>query len=97
MQVTIKGQLVAHHYDFMEPGALAWSFSQYSNAKVEGECVAVVPHVIEFEAPDLNIIAAQTQALEASKAAALAEYQQKVAHINERLSKLQAITNEVAA
>lgn len=96
MQVTIKGQLVANHYDFMEPGALAWSFNQYTNFKVEGDCVAVVEHVIEFDAPDINIIAAQTQALEAAKDAALAEYQQKVAHINERLSKLQAITNEVA-
>jgi hypothetical protein len=47
--------------------------------------------------PDFNPVPAQVAALEAAKAKALAEYQKSVAEINERLSKLLCITNEVPA
>lgn len=48
---------------------------------------------IEVEVPDdFDPIPKQVAAMEAEKRAALAEYQQKVAEINERLSKLQALT-----
>jgi len=46
---------------------------------------------------DFNPIPAQVAALHARKAAALADYQRTVAEINDRLSKLLALTNEVAA
>ena len=50
---------------------------------------------IEVETPDdFNPIPTQVACLEKEKTAAVAEYQKKVAEINERLSKLLAITNE---
>ena len=52
---------------------------------------------VTFEVPDdFDPIPRQVAALEAEKRAALAEYQSKVAEINERLSKLQALTFEPA-
>ena len=49
---------------------------------------------IEHQLPtDWNPIEVQTRALNDAKAKALADYQRTVASINERLSKLQAITN----
>jgi hypothetical protein len=53
---------------------------------------------VEFDVPDdFDPIPKQVAALEAEKRAALAEYQSKVADINERLSKLQAITYDPEA
>lgn len=53
---------------------------------------------IEHRLPaDWNPIEVQTRALNQAKAKALADYQRTVAEINEQLSKLQAITNEVEA
>jgi hypothetical protein len=52
---------------------------------------------ITFDLPaDFDPIPRAVAALEAEKREAMAEYQRKVAAINERLSKLQAITYEVA-
>ena len=49
---------------------------------------------IEHTLPaDWNPIEVQTRALNEAKAKALADYQRTVAEINERLSKLQALTN----
>ena len=54
--------------------------------------LAIAPYTMEFELPaDWNPVAAEVQALQAKKAAALAEYQKRVADINEQLSKLQAL------
>lgn len=62
------------------------------------ELVFVSAQSVTVEVPDdFNPIPAQVAALEAQKAVALAAYQRSVAEINERLSKLLAITNEVAA
>jgi hypothetical protein len=53
---------------------------------------------VEFDVPDdFDPIPKQVAALEAEKREALAEYQSKVASINERLSKLQAITYDPEA
>lgn len=50
---------------------------------------------IDVDVPDdFNPLPIQVAALEAQKLAALEKYQQEVAEINERLSKLQAITYE---
>lgn len=54
--------------------------------------------IVTVEVPDdFNPIPAQVAALEKEKDDALAKYRQSVADINERLSKLLAITNEVEA
>jgi hypothetical protein len=53
---------------------------------------------VEVDVPDnFNPIPHQVAALEAEKEKALEEYQAKAAQINERLSKLLALTNEVVA
>lgn len=58
----------------------------------------VGPASFEYEIPaEWNPVAAEVSALEKQKAEALAEYQKTVAHINGRLSKLLALTNEVDA
>lgn len=56
----------------------------------------VGPTSFEYELPDnWNPIAAEIAGLHAQQAAALSSYQSAVAKINERLSKLQALTNDV--
>lgn len=53
---------------------------------------------VEFDVPDdFNPIPSQVAALEREKADALAQYTKTVGEINDRLSKLLAITHEVPA
>jgi len=67
-----------------------------SDASVFGRVCTSAPFT--FEPPsDLNLTAIEIDGLEAEKTKALANYQSTVANINERLSKLMAICNEVTA
>jgi hypothetical protein len=50
-----------------------------------------------FEVPELNVIAMAIEELEAEKAEAAEKFRATMAAINDRLAKLQAISNEVAA
>lgn len=50
-----------------------------------------------FEVPDLNPTALAIEELEAEKAEAAEKFRATMAAINDRLAKLQAISNEVAA
>jgi len=60
--------------------------------------IYIGPQEVTIEVPDdFNPVPQQMAALEKEKAEALAAYQKSVADINERLSKLLAITNEVEA
>ena len=60
-----------------------------------GPCVASA--MVEFVLPaSWNPIAAELAMLEAKKRAAMDEYQRTVQQINEQISRLTAITNEVA-
>ena len=95
--ITINGALVCYHWQWMEPTDVHWSFDPGTPRKIEGDCIAVIPHSITVDVPEINIIAAQIEALEAEKAKAAAEFGATVMRINERLAKLQAITNEVTA
>ena len=95
--VTIKGSLVCFHWHWMGPTESHWSYEPGSPRKIGGDCIAVIPHDLTVEVPEINIIAGQIEALEAEKAKAAAEFGATVMRINERLSKLQAITNEVTA
>mgnify|MGYP006342269867 FL=1 len=52
---------------------------------------------VAFDVPDLNPVAMAIEELEAEKAAAAEKFRATMAAINDRLSKLQAISNEVAA
>lgn len=65
-----------------------WRFKPLDDA----ERVFIAEQVFTVEIPDnFDPVPAQVAALEAEKRQAMAEYQAKVADINERLSKLQAI------
>lgn len=62
------------------------------------ERVFIGTQAFDCHVPDnFDPTAKQIAALEREKRAALAAYQSTVAGINERLSKLQALTNEVTA
>jgi hypothetical protein len=80
--------------DYLQPRAWVpevWAF-QMDNAE---DRIYIGTQTVSVEVPeDFNPVPAQVAALEAEKAKALAKYQQSVAQINERLSKLLAITNE---
>lgn len=68
----------------------AWGFKPNDS----DERIYVGPRQITVEIPDdFNPVPQQVAALEKEKAEALEKYQQAVAQINERLSKLLAITN----
>jgi hypothetical protein len=96
-QVTIKGHMLANHYDFMHADTPpVWSFSQHHSGKMEDdELVAAIPHSFTFDAPEINVVAGLVQSLEAAKKKALHDYQATVAAINDRLSKLQAIAHDL--
>jgi len=96
--VQIKGHLVAYHWDHQEEGEVHWSFSVHHDGKLSGAEVMLIPHTFQAEVPDhVNVVAGMVQSLEEAKKQALKDYQATVAKINERLSKLLAITNEVSA
>lgn len=78
---------------------VTWMLSE-SNYKCSehGALQASVERIVTVdEPPAFNVTAAEVAALQAQKAQALEDYQRTVSQINERLSKLQAITNEVEA
>lgn len=61
------------------------------------ERIFVKEQMVTFESPDdFDPTAAQLAALESAKAEALRQYQERVAELNDRISKLQAITHEPA-
>ena len=93
--ITINGALVCYHWSWQSPTECHWSFDPGTPREVEGDCIAVIPHAITVDVPEINLVACQIEALEAEKAKAAAEFGATVTRINERLSKLQAITNEV--
>ena len=93
--LTKTVHLVAHHFDFMDAGEVSYSITSYemgSGSSILGSW----PHEITLPLPeDFNVHAAQVAALEAEKQKAIADYQAAVVSINEQLSKLMALTNEV--
>lgn len=93
--VRIKGYV---HASKSYKRAGDYEFAIYS-CKTSGDALGLfVGEVdIDYVVPaDWNPVAAEVSVLEAQKAQALADYQATVAQINERLSKLLALTNEVA-
>ena len=57
----------------------------------------VASQEVTFEVPDMNLTAMAIEELEAEKAEAAKQFADTVARINDRLAKLQAISNEVQA
>ena len=101
MKIVFKGWVYAQQYSWSKPGE--WNYSFFGGPKIDAvasECstgyLAVMPYETELDFPaDWNPISSQVKSLEAEKAAALTDYQALVAKINERLSKLQSLTNDV--
>ena len=92
--IIIKGHMLAYHFKHMPDGEVHWTFDVYGGRTLSDELLAAIPHEFAFDPPEINVVAQQVAGLEAAKAKALADYQKTVAEINDRLSKLLAITNE---
>lgn len=94
-KIKIKG-FVHVRVDYR--GQPEYSFFQTDMSGHDGFGLCVGETTFEYEPPaDFNPVATEVAALEKRKAAALRAYQQTVSEINERLSKLQAITFEPEA
>jgi hypothetical protein len=93
---TIKSTLFYRVPDKWSDGSYAiFNFDASSGGK-DPDYIRVMP--VEFTLPaDWNPIPAQVAALEAQKEQAARDYADTLASINERLSKLLALTNEVQA
>ena len=90
---TIKGYLIAYHWDHMESDRVVWTFRVYHDEKTQSEnTVMAIPYEFTAEVPDkVDIVAGLVRGLEAAKLKALEDYQESVKKINRRLSELQAI------
>lgn len=94
--ITKTLHLTAFVWAHTPPGDVHWSISESKYQPGEHGAVGCWPHPVTLPIPeDFNPVAVEVGALEARKLKALADYQRTVAEINTRLSKLQAITNEV--
>lgn len=94
MQFTING----HVYAEKRYGTDDYRFSFYGCSRNDCFGLYVCEHEITLDVPaDWNPVAAEVAQLEAEKRGAIEDCRATVSRINERLSKLQAITNEVAA
>lgn len=71
--------------------------STTGNLKRETFGRIVASQEVTFEVPDMNLTAMAIEELEAEKAEAAKQFAATVARINDRLAKLQAISNEVPA
>lgn len=94
MKTTIKGHIVGYHFDWMKPGEICWGFSEYRDtANPSRNEVHSFAYGFDVEVPDdIDMVAAQIAALNAEKQRAMDLYQASVKEINDRLSKLQALT-----
>ena len=96
--ITSTLYLTAFRFAFTPPGEVSWVMSQSKYAPGEHQSLGCWPHRVTLPLPeDFNPVSAEVASLEAQKLTALADYQRTVAEINTRLSKLQAICNEVSA
>lgn len=95
--VTLKAWVVGYHFDWCESGEIRWGISSVDGSG-HNKVVYSAERDFEVEVPEeVNVTAVLVGNIEAQKRQALDDYQRTVAELNERLSKLQAITHEVAA
>lgn len=89
--------LTAWQFGSTKPGDVMWQISTHRFDPGTKGVLGQWPHEITVPLPDdFNPVAAEVASLEAQKLQALQQYQTSVAVINERLSKVLALTNEVA-
>jgi hypothetical protein len=96
MKVPVKAYLFMEHEYTADYSAKEWRPALWKCEVGDAEDrIFIGERNVEIEIPDdFNPVQAQVAALEKQKLAALALYQQSVAEINERLSKLQAIEHQ---
>lgn len=90
MKVTMK--LHVYHSTNFDGSS---KYDAWHGEKLDPDVFGIYVGPVEFDyhvPEDFNPVASEVVALEAKKSAALEDYQRTVAQINERLSKLQAIT-----
>jgi hypothetical protein len=89
MKVQIKGLVHEVDYGFGEK-----EYRMYG-CDMSGQYYSLIgPAEFTYEVPDdFNPIPSKLAAIETAKAAALAEYREKVAELNDQASKLQALPN----
>ena len=86
--------LTAFHFSYMKAGELHYTIGGIEHGTT-GCALGSWPHKVTLPLPEnFNVHAAQVAALEVEKTNAIAAYQATVASINERLSKLLALSNE---
>ena len=89
--------LTAFNFSYMKAGEVHYNIGSLEHALV-GSVLGSWPHKVTLPLPEnFNVHAAQVAAIEAEKLKAIADYQATVASINDRLSKLLALSNEVSA
>ena len=99
MSTTLTSKMFLTPFRFKHNNDVTWmlSSSQYK-AGEHGALQASVERMVTVDLPpDFNPVAAEVSSLQEQKAQALEAYQRTVAELNDRLSKLLAITNEVEA
>lgn len=86
--VTIKGFIVARKWEWDDKVGF-----QFNGCPLDTNgFVTVMPHEFEVELPDgFNITAAMVGSLEKSKADLRAEFNARIAQINDQISKLQCL------
>ena len=89
MKVTIKGFVLWKKDSWEKEGRFyfqPWQMEEHGY-------VTVMPHVFEIDVPDdFNPVPAQVAILEKEKARVRAEFNQRIAQLNEQIGKLQALT-----
>jgi hypothetical protein len=88
--VTIKG--IVHEVDWGH--GMDKEYCMFRTDMSDRWYTAIAEVEFQYELPaDFNPVASKLAAIDAAKAAALAEYQAKVSELNEMASKLQALPN----
>jgi hypothetical protein len=96
---TITQTLYLTPFRFKHHQEVTWMLSGSNyKASEHGALIASVERKVTVELPEnFNPVAAEVASLQVQKTKALEAYQRTVAELNDRLSKLLAITNEPAA
>ena len=97
--LTMKMFLTPFRYSHMNAGDVHWALSSSEYKPGEYNAIgASVERAVVVDIPEnFNPVAAEVESLNARKVQALQDYQNTVAQINDRLSKLLAIECGVAA
>ena len=94
--VTRTLYLTAFRWPHTPRGEISWAITPSEFKPGEHDALGCWPHKITVPMPeDFNPVSDEVASLEAQEIQALADYHKSVKTINERLSKLLAITNEV--